>query len=111
MTASRYTRAREMSGLSRGQAVKLLTGRGWIAWSDGVLADIESGEHDPGVSVRAMLADLYGVSTAWLRGAAPVIPASAERILHQAVLDARVSPMCAAELLELFGAIYTPERP
>jgi hypothetical protein len=72
-----------------------------------VLADIESGEHDPGVSVRAMLADLYGVSPAWLRGARPVVPQSATVLLS---MTGRFTSDDIDAITEVIGAIYTPER-
>ncbi len=104
MTASRYTRARELAGLTIAQATKLL------GWTDNMLLiDIESGEHIPSVGVVAKLADLYGVSAAWLRGARPVVPPAAERLIIQAMNDQRMSSRCGDDLLELFGAICTPE--
>ena len=74
---SRLTRAREMAGLSLGQASKLLD---WPRW---MLERYESGKDDiPDVCLRR-LADLYGVSLAWLRGEDIELPESTRQVLRE----------------------------
>lgn len=59
----RLRRARELAGLSIGQAAKLL------GWSQGPLVLMEKGHgHPPDPGELGRLASLYGVSVEWLRG-------------------------------------------
>lgn len=74
---SRLTRAREMAGLSLAQANRLL---GWKGTD--TLADMEAGDV-PGDATAARLADLYGVSLAWLRGEDIELPESTRQVLRE----------------------------
>ncbi|HET9893139.1 MAG TPA: helix-turn-helix transcriptional regulator [Mycobacterium sp.] len=98
---SRLARARVLAGLSRSQAAKLL------GWAQGPLCAMESGVGAPPTNAELrQLADLYGVSAAWLAGADPVVPADAARALR----DANITPRERESLTELLGAIQTPGR-
>ena len=99
---SRLRRAREIAGLSLGQAAAKL------GWSQGPLQAMEvNAGYQPTEDDLRTLAALYGVSAAWLRGADPVVPAAAARLLR----ESRIEPRDRDALEELLGAIYTPERP
>lgn len=97
----RYKRAREMAGLTLGQATRLLS---WHH-EDTLLERIESGQQRPSDELHIRLAKLYAVTPAWLRGAEPVVPASMRRLLEKS----RLGKLEVDELIELLGAIYTPE--
>lgn len=93
---SRIARAREMAGLSRAQAARLL---GWLCLYE------EDGEPDPNESQLAALADLYGVSIAWLRGQ-PVELSESTRDLLRSVEP----PGERARLTELLEAVQGRPR-
>jgi transcriptional regulator with XRE-family HTH domain len=61
----RYRRARELSGLSIGQAADRM---GWTSGAR-TLRRIEEGKQKPISEVERRMADVYGCSLEWLRGA------------------------------------------
>jgi hypothetical protein len=108
MAKTRMLRAREMAGLSRSQVYKLL-GIPLDCIHGQWLTDLETGDLDirtQGEPSIRRFADLYGVSRAWLLGADPVVPDNVVRALR----DADISPSDRETLLEVIGAIATPER-
>jgi transcriptional regulator with XRE-family HTH domain len=103
MTAptSRIRRGRELSGLSSLQACRLLGAQ---------LLDLynwELGHATPTEERIRDMAKVYGVSIAWLNGADPVIPAGT----REALRSADISSTEREQLVELLGAIHTPEEP
>jgi transcriptional regulator with XRE-family HTH domain len=99
---SRLRRARELAGLSLGQAARRL------GWAQGPLGAMEIGQGTPPTETDLVaLATLYGVSLAWLQGADPVVPDHVDRVLR----DADIPHGERDRLLELLGAIMTPGRP
>lgn len=73
---SRLTTAREMAGLSIGQAAKRLD------WPTQMIERYES-EDEVTSACRRRLADLYGVSVAWLRGETVTLPESTRAVLRK----------------------------
>jgi hypothetical protein len=100
--AARYKRAREIAGLTMGQALRQLN---WQP-GDNLLEEIEALRYKPSPQLHTTLAALYGVSPAWLRGADPVVPSSVEHLLKR---WSGLSDEDRASLLEVIGAIYAPE--
>lgn len=78
MTPSRLTRARELAGLSIVQASRKL------GWRDAKpLERIEDGDATASDDILQQLADLYGVSVAWLRGEDVELPAATRAVLRE----------------------------
>lgn len=65
MADNRFTRARELAGLSVGQAARIL------GVPAGDLAAVERAQAPSTVLTSERLADTYGCSTAWLTGVVP----------------------------------------
>lgn len=100
MTPFRLTRAREMAGLSIGQAAKRL------GWARGPLHAMEIGAgHSPSDDDLRRLAELYGVSVEWLRGEAVELPESTRQLLREVDHDGD-----RARLTELLTAIQGGRR-
>lgn len=100
MKPSRLTRARELAGLSLAQAAKLL------GWARGPLYAMEIGEGVPPTEDELRkLAELYGVSLAWLRGEDVELPAATRAVLRQVE-----HPGDRARLTELLTAIQGGRR-
>lgn len=97
LTTSRIRRARELAGLTIGQAARR------IGWTVVDVSSFETGSATPSEIQLRMFADLYGVNLAWLQGADPVV-APATRAL---ICGADISWAERDGLLELFGAIAT----
>lgn len=98
MTAIRFRRAREIAGLSIGQAARLLdVSRDW-------LDSAEHGWTPPGEHLRAM-ADLYQTTTSWLLGDEPQISGANLALLRDVEHDTD-----RATLTEFMGMLSTPER-
>lgn len=94
--ANRLRRARELAGLSLGQAAKLL------GWAQGPLYAMEIGEGVPPTDVDlAKLAELYHVPVAYLHGAEPKIPEALRRQLD----DLEISSGDRDTVLEFAGVL------
>lgn len=97
---TRIMRAREISGLSPGQAADLLgVDRAW-------LARVEAEQESPTEAFLAELAKLCRTSVAWLLGDALKIPEPTQRLLRDSTLD----PRDRETLLEVAGMWSTPEE-
>lgn len=98
----RYRRARELAGLSLGQAARLL-GIGIVD-----VIELESATDTPAIQTipAQHVASMYGVSLAWLEGAEPVLPPVAQQLLRS--MDSTTD---RARVEELLGAIYTESKP
>lgn len=96
---SRLRRAREIAGLSLGQAARRL------GTSTTALSDFEMGESTPSAATIRVLASLYCVSISWLSGADPVIADDVRRAIDTAIL----SNADRASLIDVIGAICTPD--
>lgn len=91
MTPSRLTRARNMAGLSIAQATRLLScASSWIP-------QLERGLTAPDDADLAALAELYGVTVAWLRGAEVELPAATREALRQVEHDGDRAQLTALE--------------
>ena len=98
----RYRRAREMAGLSITQAARLLG----LRVID--VIDMESA-HPSGLCAWLSpdkVAEIYGVSAAWLEGAEPNLPPVARELLRQ-----MESTSDRAKVTELLEALYTEAKP
>ncbi len=93
----RYRRARELAGLSLGQAAKLLDVD--LVW----LSSVELEQIQPDLDWQRRMAEVYGCSLAWLQGNDPEIPESTRKMLRESDL----SPTERDALLELVGSIWT----
>jgi transcriptional regulator with XRE-family HTH domain len=93
--AERVRRAREMAGLSLGQAARVL---GCLRQT---VADFEAGYSTPQPSHLQQMADVYRVSLAWLRGDDVKFPEATVRWLAQAP----ISDEDRDRLLELLTAL------
>lgn len=109
----RLRRAREMAGLSLGQAGYHLTlhrrpDGGSNCYCPGCsgrwLDDIETGDEQPTDSLIRDMSALYGVAVSWLCGADPVISADTAAMLF----GADISSDERAALTELIGATRSP---
>lgn len=96
----RYRRARELAGLSLGQASRLLD-IGLVR-----LSDIELKRREPENAERIAMADRYGCTLAWLDGATPAVPDDIARVIR----DAALPDDDHARLLELLGSMTTTIR-
>jgi len=97
---TRIARARELAGLSTGQAVRPLgVDRAW-------LARVEAEQEPPTEAFLRDLAQLCRTSVAWLLGDAPQIPESTQELLRKS----KLTPRDREELLEVAGMWSTPEE-
>ena len=97
---TRIARARELAGLSEGQAARLLgVDRAW-------LARVEAEQEPPTAAFLRDLAKLCRTSMAWLLGDAPKIPESTQRLLR----NSKLTPRDRETLLEVAGMWSTPEE-
>jgi len=97
---TRSARARELAGLSEGQAARLLgVDRAW-------LARVEAEQEPPTEAFLRDLAQLCRTSVAWLLGDAPQIPESTQELLRKS----KLTPRDREELLEVAGMWSTPEE-
>lgn len=93
---NRYKRARELAGLSLAQAAARL------GWAQGPLYAAEGGLGAPLTEPEVrIMADVYGVSIAWLQGADPVVPEATREMLR----DADISFADRDNLIEFLGAV------
>ena len=76
--AARLKLAREMAGLSQGQAAKIL------GWHRPTISTIEAGRRRVQAEELTVLADIYGVNMAWIMG-----ETSIDEIGDKALLAAR----------------------
>lgn len=103
MTPSRLTRAREMAGLSVGQAVNLL------GWPRAQLLAVEASDTPPSGEVIRALADLYGTSVEWLRGEPVDLRESTRAVLRQ--VEHAGDRATLTELLEAVQGTAPPNQP
>lgn len=96
MRPERLTRARQLAGLTRVQAVRLL-GR----LNTQSLRDIETGYAEPDDQMMRDLATLYGVPLEWLTGHPPLLSEETRERLH----DCELAFAERKALVELLGSV------
>lgn len=94
-TTNRLCRARELAGLSLAQAARLLDIPCWM------LERAEAGLRDPVSHELRKMADVYGCSVSWLRGAEPQMPDETRKMLRESEIGFSERD----DLLELIGSM------
>lgn len=98
--AGRLREAREQSGLSQGQAAKL------VGMHRPTISEIEAGRRRVAAEELVRLADIYGVSIAWLTGETPAtLDASAESVRFAARELERLQPDDLSQVLRFIASI------
>lgn len=98
----RYRRARELAGLTKGQASRLLDVD--LVW----LSSVELEQIQPDLDWQRRMAEVYGCSLAWLQGNDPEIPESTRKMLR----DADISDRDRDAVLEFAGMLsLMPPQP